>query len=331
MKAVKVRKEEAEKVRRFAEKIGAKDPARLIVKRGEFVEIPILDGYEEHFEGYEIVEQRSPVFARKKRLRDYLAEIAPGREHLLRSYKIIGDIIVVKIPPELEDIRRQIGEALLKLHRNCKSVWLDRGKEGMLRRPRLELLAGSGSETIHRENGCLFKLDITKVMFSAGNKGERMRVARFVGDGEVVVDMFAGIGYFSIPVSVHSEAERIYAIEVNPDSYHYLIENMKLNSAANIVPILGDAMYVTPEGVADRVIMGHIYCQDFLPAAIRALDGEGTIHYHEAVPEAVIERPVERIKKACARLGKRCEVLGFRKVKTYSPGVYHVVVDALVT
>ncbi len=334
MKAIRVPKHEAERVRKLAEKIGAKDKSRLIVVRGDYVEIPIYDCYEEHFKGYEIVEQENPVFAKKTDIYEILKEKIPKElwEFIPRRYKILGDIILIKIPDELEQFKHLIGEELLKLHPRCKAVWRDKGKEGMLRKPNVELIAGQGSVTIHKENGCLFKLDVTKVMFSPGNQGERMRMARIVEPGEVVVDMFAGIGYFSIPIAVHSKPKRIYSIEINPDSYEFLLENIELNDVSCIVPILGDSKHVTPEGVADRVIMGHIFCHEFLPVAIRALKEDGgIIHYHESVPEAVINRPIERVKKACEKLGKKVKILNFRKVKNYSPGVLHVVVDAYIS
>ncbi|WP_456468550.1 class I SAM-dependent methyltransferase [Archaeoglobus sp.] len=327
MKAVRVPKERAEDVRRFAEKIGVKDKGRLITTKEDFVEIPIVDGSEHFFEGYEIVEQKEPVFASKKNLKQVLKGNVPD-EVIPSSYKVIGDIIMVKLTENARRYARQIGKALLDLNPKCKAVWCDYGREGMLRKPKVELIAGEGSETVHRENGCKFKLDVARVMFSLGNQAERMRVAGLVEEGEVVVDMFAGIGYFTIPIAVHSKAERIYAVEINPDSYKYLLENIKLNDVRNVIPILGDSMFVTPERVANRVIMGHIYCQDFLPAAIRALDGRGIIHYHESTPEAVIDRPIRRVERACSKAGKKCKILNFRKVKNYSPGVYHVVVDA---
>ncbi len=329
MKAVKVPKEKAEEVRKFAEKHGFKDKCRLIIQKGNFVEIPIVAGSEKFFKGYEIVEQRNPVFVERKNLKSLLANRIPKSLHnfIPRSYKIVGDIILVKVSDKLEDYKYLIGETLLKIHPRCKAVWRDLGKEGMIRKPRLELLAGNGSETIHKENGCLFKLDVTKVMFSAGNQGERMRMAKVVEDGEVVVDMFAGIGYFSIPIAVHSNPEKIYSIEINPDAYHYLLENIRLNNVRCIDPILGDSREKTPEGVADRVIMGHIFCHEFLPIAIKALGGKGIVHYHESTPEPVLKRPIERVKKACKDAGKACKILNFRKVKNYSPGVYHVVVD----
>ena len=69
------------------------------------------------------------------------------------------------------------------------------------------------TETINKENGCLFKLDLAKVMWSKGNNNERLRIAKLVGDGETVIDMFAGIGYFSIHIAVHSNAKRSFPLK----------------------------------------------------------------------------------------------------------------------
>ncbi|HID44047.1 MAG TPA: class I SAM-dependent methyltransferase family protein [Archaeoglobaceae archaeon] len=332
MKALRVPKEKAEDVRKFAEKIKAKDKNRLIIQRGDSVEIPIYDNFEKFFPKVEIIEQKNPLFAKKYDLFEIVKNDIPEKLHkfIPKSYKLIGDIILIKIPGELVDYRRLIGEVLLNIHPRCKSVWLDRGKKGMLRKPDLKLLAGAGSETVHRENGCYFKLDVTKVMFSPGNLAERMRMSKIIRDGETVVDMFAGIGYFSIPIAVHSGPDRIYSIEINPDSYHFLLENIRLNNVSKIIPILGDSMYVTPENVADRVIMGHINCHEFLPAAFRALKDGGMIHYHESTPESILDRPINRIKSVAASMDKNAEIKELRKVKHYSPGVLHMVVDVLV-
>ena len=329
MKAVRVKKTDAERVRRWLEEIGAKDKSRLITVEGDYVEIPVTDDFIPP-EDIEVVIQKNPKFSRPRSLRDLLAGILPETliEILPKRYKIIGDLILVKLPDELYSYRHEIGSALLKIHPRCRAVWLDKGKEGMERKPQVELIAGYGSETVHRENGVLFKLDITKVMFSPGNMGERIRMSKF-GKDEVVVDMFAGIGYFSIPMAVHSHPEEITAIEINPDAFRYLQENAKLNHVEDvIIPVLGDSMEKTPEDYADRVIMGHIFAHEFLPVAIKALRDRGMIHYHEGVPEKIIERPVERIKTAAEKLGKRVKIRYFRKVKNYSPGVWHVVIDA---
>ncbi len=341
MKALRVNKKDAGKAVELAEILNLRDKKRLIVSRGDQVEIPVVEcdlvslkSLKEMAEfEFEIVEQQKPVYARARNLKDALKQKLPESEMkkleklIPSAYKVIGNVILVKMPEELRDYARLIGETLLEINPHCKSVWWDRGKRGMLRKPDVELIAGSGGETVHREWGCLYRFDVSKVMFSPGNQAERMRMGTIVGN-EVVVDMFAGIGYFTIPMA---KKAKVYAIEINPDSYHYLIENIKLNEVEDrVIPVLGDSMFVTPEKVANRVVMGHINCHEFLPVAIRALKGKGWIHYHESVPEAVLERPVRRVISAARAEGKNARIECVKKVKNYSPGVIHVVVDAYI-
>ncbi len=167
-------------------------------------------------------------------------------------------------------------------------------------------------------------------MWSKGNNNERLRIAKLVDDGETIIDMFAGIGYFSIPIGVHSKASNVYSIEINPNSYYYLCENVKLNKLNNITPILGDCKVVTPKYRADRIVMGYVKTtHHYLKVAIDSLNKGGIIHYHETVPEKLMmDRPVERIK---AQAGNRdVEILKINKIKKYAPGVEHVVVDAII-
>lgn len=235
--------------------------------------------------------------------------------------KVIGDILVLK--KDVENPYR-----LLEIPGVNRVVKLGH-INGLKREPEVEVLVGDGTETIHKENHCLFKMDVAKVMWSKGNTGERKRMANIVQDGEVVVHMFAGIGYFSIPMAVHSKPAKIYSIEINPVAYGYLCENINLNKVKNVVePLLGDCRELAPRGVADRVLMGYIgNTHEYLPAAMEVLKDGGVVHYHESVPDKIkFIRPVERIKEAAGERG--VEILNKRIIKPYSPGVYHVVVDA---
>jgi tRNA wybutosine-synthesizing protein 2 len=238
--------------------------------------------------------------------------------------KVIGDIMVLK--QDVDDPR-----GLLKIPGVNRVVKLGR-INGLMREPEVDILIGEGTETVHRENHCSFKLDVSRIMWSKGNTTERMRITRLVGEGETLVDLFAGIGYFSIPVAVHSRPEKIYSIEINPVAYGYLCENIGLNKVQDLVePISGDCRDIAPLGVADRVLMGYIgNTHQYLDVAIDALKEEGgIIHYHESVPDKLkFKRPVERIKEAAK--GFEVEILNRRVIKMYSPGVYHVVVDARV-
>jgi tRNA wybutosine-synthesizing protein 2 len=238
--------------------------------------------------------------------------------------KVIGDILVIK-----ENVENP--EKLLKTPGVNRIVKLGR-ISGLKREPDVEVIVGEGTETIHRENKCKFKLDVSRIMWSKGNTTERKRMSLIVEDGETVVDMFAGIGYFSIPIAVHSNPAKIYSIEINPVSHGYLCENVHLNDVEGIVdPILGNCREVAPSDVADRVIMGYIgNTNEYLNVAMDVLKEGGIIHYHESVPDKLkFIRPIDRISESAIGAGRELvEVTNKRIIKPYSPGVYHVVVDA---
>ena len=241
------------------------------------------------------------------------------------KWKKIGNILILDNKFTVQS-DKQLKE--LSVKHKVKTVMKVDHIHGTKREPVIKLLYGEDTETINKENGCLFKLDLKKVMWSKGNNNERIRIAKLVEDNETIIDMFAGIGYFSIPIGVHSNAKQVYSIEINPNSFHYLKENIKLNKINNITPLLGDCMDITPEYSADRIIMGYVKTtHHYLKTAIDSLNKGGVIHYHETVPEKLMDtRPINRIKEVAG--DRSVEFLKLNKVKKYSPGVFHVVCDA---
>jgi len=254
-------------------------------------------------------------------------------ELLPQGFKRIGHIAIVDLPPELKGRAGDIAQKIIEVS-GARTVAVREGAiAGRFREPRLTVVAGDPStETLHAENGCKFKLDVAKVMFSLGNVHERKRITGLVAPGDVVADMFACVGQFSIPIAVHARPSRVHAIEMNRIAHGYLVGNVRINKVGHIVnPILGDCSEVAPRGVADRVIMGMIHVTHrYLPLAMDVLRPEGgVIHYHETVPSDLrFERPVERILQAAG--AREVEITGKRVVKRYSPGVDHVVIDARV-
>lgn len=307
---------------------GLLDKRRKVVRRGEMVEIPVL----KEIAGMQIIEQQSPErYLKMPELSDLLDGAIPEhlKDLLPRGWFILGDTIIVKIHPSLSEHKRMIGTALLRLYPRCRCVLADQGVRGQFREPCREVIAGTPGETIHRENGVLFKLDPMRIMFSQGNVKERMRMAS-LGKDEIVVDMFAGIGYFSLPMAVHSRPSTITAIEINPVAHRYLVENIRLNRVEDTVePVLGDCAVQTPEGGADRVIMGMVGITDrYLIKGIKALRPGGVLHYHQNVPawqypDALIRTPMH----AAALLGRSAKPLGCYKIKKYAPGIIHGVAD----
>jgi len=327
--AVRTERKKADATLKRAISLGLLDRSRKVLEKGSYVEIPII----EPSPGWEVVPQEEPEYYSR---RPDLAEALKGElpleaiQLLPRGWYILGDVIVVKIHPALASFQSRIGQALLAFYPRCQTVLRDFGIEGQLREPVRETIAGTKTETVHRENGVLFRLDARKVMFSAGNLRERMRMS-LVGKGELVVDMFAGIGYFTLPMAVHSRPRKIMAIELNPNAYSYLCQNILQNHVEEIVePIFGDCMKETPQGVADRVVMGMVQITDrYLQKGIQALRPGGVLHYHQTIPSW--EYPAAAVKDvtdAAAALGRKAEILQCLKVKKYSPGVVHAVVDA---
>lgn len=249
------------------------------------------------------------------------------------GFHLVGHIAIISLPQQLLPKQAEVARALLRL-RGVRTVALREGViSGRYRRPKLKVIAGDPStETVHRENGCLFKLDVTQVMFSLGNVYERARLPKLVQPGEVVVDLFAGVGQFSIPTAKHARPSQVYVIELNPVAYGYLRENIRLNRVGHIVkPLLGDCSTVAPRRVADRVVLGILHVTHrYLPLALDVLKPSGgIIHYHESVPSGLrFERPVKRVFDAT--VGREVEILAKRVVKRYAPGVDHVVVDVRV-
>jgi tRNA wybutosine-synthesizing protein 2 len=327
-KAVRVRVGESESVRQKLISLSVLDKSRKLLKKDEFIEVPVTENFRTN--EFILIDQDNPEYYIPKKIVFNDLDIPDRDKKLLpRGWQILGDIIIVTLDEKLMDRKAQVGKALISHYPGCKTVLLDRGISGQMRQPDREIIAGEDTtETIHKENGCLFKLDAMKVMFSQGNLAEKKRMSK-LGNDETVVDMFTGIGYFSIPMAVHAKPKKIISIEINPVSFGYLKENIALNRVGDIIePIVGDCSKVTPRRIANRVIMGYLDGQDYLETGINALLPAGILHYHEAVPEAIESRPVDRIIEVCRKIGRNVEITGRRRIKKYAPGVWHVVVDA---
>lgn len=329
-KAIRVKIEESEYVRQKLISLSFLDKSRKLLKKDGFIEIPVTENFRTN--GFILVDQDDPEYYLQEKTVFSDLDIHESEKKLLpRGWQVLGDIIIVTLDEKLMDRKAGIGKALLAYYPGCRTVLLDRGISGRMRQPDREIIAGDDiTETVHKENGCLFKLDAMKVMFSQGNLAEKKRMSK-LGKDETVVDMFAGIGYFSIPIAVHAKPKKIISIEINPVSFGYLKENIALNRVGDIIePTAGDCAKVTPCRIANRVIMGYLDGQDYLEAGINALLPGGILHYHEAVPEAVEERPADRIVEAARQQGREVEIIASRRIKKYAPGVWHVVVDARV-
>jgi tRNA wybutosine-synthesizing protein 2 len=247
------------------------------------------------------------------------------------SYQKIGDIVIINLKKELWKNEKEIGQFLLEKIPNVRTVCRRTGFiTTKKRKPQMKVIAGEKkTETIHKEHGVLYKLDVNEVMFAKGNLNERKRITGLVTENETIVDMFTGIGYFSLGIAKFSNPEKVYAIEVNPVAYRYLFENIKLNNVENkIIPILGDCIVEIPKlgRVADRVLMGLLpSCREYLIDAMKVVKPNGIIHYHSTAKDW--KELLEDVKTAAKIKGFKAELIRKVKVKSYAPKVYHWVLD----
>lgn len=250
-------------------------------------------------------------------------------DFLPKKWEKIGDVLVLKLKKELEPFAEIIAKTYAEVL-NCKSVLQEIGGiKGIYREPQVRLIYGSkNTETLHVENGIKYSLDPSKLMFSSGNMSERIRMSKLNCRDEVVVDMFAGVGYFSLPIAVYCSPRMVYAIEKNPLAFRYLCKNITLNRVNDRVePILGDNRCVTPKGVANRVIMGYLNkTYEFLPIALESLKSKGIIHFHCLCPrDKFPDYVMDKIRRYLSE--KEFEVVYKKVVKSYAPGIDHVVLD----
>jgi tRNA wybutosine-synthesizing protein 2 len=317
---------------------GVYDDERSVVDTNDgTLEIPVT-GPPETTAVLDVVEQAEPV-PRQRGLEDRLRARGWTDAELDRvpnSWSVIGDVIRARFPEDCPD-RIVVAEALRELH-NADTVLADGAVSGPTRTPDVTVVAGSGdTEVVHREHGTRYALDLAEVMFSPGNKAERVRMGEVVDTGEQVFDAFAGIGYFALPMT--RAGADVTAVEINPTAFGYLAENAVLNDVeSRLIATLGDCREVVgPEGpgaaaqgAADRLVLGHFEAIDALESLLPALRSGGTVHLHAAVPAADTggDEPVDALHAAAGTLDRTATVLATRQVKTYAPGMAHVVVDA---
>ena len=249
------------------------------------------------------------------------------------SYEVIGDIALLEDPDLDQQKASRIADALLRTQPNIKTVIKPLTPViGEFRVREFEIIAGEPrTETVHREYGCLYKVDLARAYFTPRLSTERSRILSWIKEGDAVVDMFAGVGPYSILLAKSKKPSKVIAIDKNPDAVHYLKENIILNSVKNIEAIEGDAREEAKKfaGTADHVIMNLPHnAHEFLDSAILLTKPGGIIHYYGITPEDdLFESSIELIKAAAERAGRQVEVLEKRVVRSYAPHQYNICIE----
>lgn len=262
-------------------------------------------------------------------------------EKLSSSFDIIGTIAIIKIPESLTSKRKLIADALIEEIRPVKSVFCQVSAiEGDYRLRKLELISGENSPiTVYKEHGCTFKVDVINTYFSPRLSTERLRIAKLTEPNEVIVNMFGGIGTFSIIISRYNKSAKVYSIDSNPIATDMCRQNIEINKlTGNVIPVLGDAeqeIHKSLKGIAKRVLMPlPEKARDFVDAAVSSLEnGSGMIHYFCHVgadnKKTAIQNGVMDTSESFSKFNHT--IRNVRVVREVGPRFYQIVSDVLVT
>lgn len=238
-----------------------------------------------------------------------------------RGYQMVGDVAILHgNPPTQKDITGICDWV------HPRGIVYISGYCGEKRVPTATLVYGECGEVCHHEAGFIFYLDPCKVMFAMGNREEKIRVSKLIHESMKnrpirCADMFAGIGYFTIPAAVNGAT--VHAMEINPDSFQYLKQNSAANGVeSRVTPELGDCRD-SLTGVYDHILMGHFDAPAFLSDACAHVRPGTVLSVHTVGEQS------EEISRCCAEAGYSTEIIPYR-VKKYAPGVWHMVHDVVI-
>jgi tRNA (guanine37-N1)-methyltransferase len=338
-----------EKALALANRLGISDRT-LEIQRGEGqIFVPLVRRPEEN--ELAVLKEQVPdfqlatkVFTEKKQEKKMLVEVLKNQlpPHLStsvpRALDIVGDIAIIEIPPELKAHENLIGGAVLETHKNIRTVLAKASAvTGTYRLREFNVIAGENrTDTVYKEYGCNYQVDIAKVYFSPRLSHEHKRVASLVQKGETVVDLFAGVGPFSVLIAKTVENVKVYALDINPEAIEILKRNARRNRVeTRVFPILGNARQVIEDellGVADRVIMNlPEKAIEFVDTACRAVKpAGGTIHHYGFIrlPDS-IESMKQRFSEAVEKAGRKVDAFLFAKtIRETAPYEWQVALDA---
>ncbi len=271
-------------------------------------------------------------------LKKLLSEVLTEKEleQAPTSFDIVGNkekaIAIIEIPIALRAKKKLITQTLMKKHKNVKTVLAKKApRSGIFRLHDYELLAGEKNTTVvHVESGCRFMLDPQKTYFSVRESTERMRIAEFVRDKEVVAVFFAGVGPFAVVIAKKANPSLVIGIEINPEATKFFRENIKLNKLENVEVVEGDVKIHAPKyyQIADRVVMPlPETAHEFLEEALNVIKPGGICHFYcFASLKELIEKK-QLIKKAAKNLNLSVEVLGEHKVLQWGPDIWKYRID----
>jgi tRNA (guanine37-N1)-methyltransferase len=346
---IKVPKSNGEKIIMLITKFGLAEKSLVIQREQDSLCIPLI----REPKGIELTTLKSQirnfsiltsVFSEKQLLPETLTQALQDKlpadllANVPQAFDIIGDVVVIDIQPKLKPYQTIIGEAIMQTQKNVTTVLAKASDiSGVFRVRDYDYIAGEHkTQTLHREFGCQYHVDIAKAYFSPRLSHEHERVAVQVQDSETVADLFAGVGPFSVLIGKRNPTVKVYAIDLNPDAFELLKVNVRVNKVENhVFPILADAREIAAtklKGTADRVIMNlPETALDFVDAACNVIKPEGGVaHFYGFIR---LPDSIENLKQGFSELvkknGRQVEAYLYSKsIRETAPFESQVVLDA---
>ena len=276
-----------------------------------------------------------------KRLRKTFAETvsADSSVGVYGSFDIVGDIAITKLPRVSPAEAKEVARVIMDVNKRVKAVFIQTSAvAGDFRVRGLTYAAGENRTlTVHKESGCAFAVDVEKCYFSPRLLHERQRIAHLVQPNETVINMFAGVGCFSILIAKRQPTAKVYSIDINPTAVKLMRENIRINRVFNkVFPLLGDAKEIIENQLqhcADRVLMPlPEKAYEYLPCAVSALKPSGGwIHVHTfehvAKTEDSAEKVRQKVTSKLGSLGVNFDVPFIRVVRSTGPNWWHLVAN----
>ncbi|GGJ09926.1 tRNA (guanine-N1)-methyltransferase [Halobellus salinus] len=274
--------------------------------------------------GYEVVDRDVPARETQTTPADVLG-VDP-------SYERLGDIVV--LDEDDPERARQVADAIVASDLRATTVVNRASKvSGELRVREWDVLVGESTETVHREYGHEFGVDIAEVYFSPRLATERHRVVEQVNNDECALDMFAGVGPFAVPMA--ARGADVVACDLNPVAVAYLRENARRNGVDNrVTAIEGGVRELVTDyaGWADRLVMNLPHTAgEFLDTAVELAGAECVVHYYDIQHEDDPFGPGTRAIREAAEPGYEVAVETERVVRSYAPHEENVCLDVRLT
>lgn len=350
VRCLKIKKQYGEQAKRWLASNGWLSNEHMIGKTQRYLLFPLnksasVDAILKEFSGS--VEERNLQKVQKKEgsFKELLKDTIQKREtdRGTASYDVVGDIAVLDIPKGLERCEKSIAWTLRRTHPNIKVVAKRASiTEGEYRIRKIKVISGeSRTETIHRENGLKFRVDLNKDYFSPRLGTERLRIANLVKPNERVLVMFAGVGPYALAIAKQQpKVKEVVGVEINEHAVELFKDNIRINSKAvfgslrgnplaiaekRIKPLCGDANELVPRlGRFDRIVMPlPKLAHEFLDVAIRAAKKGGTIHFYTFVKVGELAKA----KQLCRAAAKKIKITRAVTCGAYAPYINRVCID----